>query len=72
MLPRITPITPARIQAPFDDADFVWELKHDGFRAVVYIEDGSCRLISRKQIPYTSFAVAGNSSTSSGPEHRMR
>src|ERR1700730_8318140 len=56
MLPRITPIAPTRIQAPFDDADFVWELKHDGFRAVAYIESGSCRLISRKQIQYKSFA----------------
>ena len=56
MLPRITPIAPTRIRAAFDDPDFVWELKHDGFRAVAYIEDGDCRLISRKQIQYKSFA----------------
>jgi bifunctional non-homologous end joining protein LigD len=56
MLPRITPIAPTRIRAPFDDPDFVWELKHDGFRALAYIESGSCRLISRKQIQYKSFA----------------
>jgi bifunctional non-homologous end joining protein LigD len=56
MLPRITPIAPTRIQAPFDDPDFVWELKHDGFRAIAYVESGSCRLISRKQIQYKSFA----------------
>jgi bifunctional non-homologous end joining protein LigD len=56
MLPRITPINPSRIAAAFDHEDFVFELKHDGFRAVAYIEDGTCRLISRKQIQYKSFA----------------
>jgi bifunctional non-homologous end joining protein LigD len=55
MLPRITPIAPTRIPTAFDDADFVWELKHDGFRALAYLEDGGCRLISRKQIQYKSF-----------------
>jgi bifunctional non-homologous end joining protein LigD len=55
MLPRIQPIAPVRIAAPFDHNDWVFELKHDGFRAVAYIEDGSCRLISRKQIQYKSF-----------------
>ena len=58
MLPRITPIAPTRIRAAFDDADFVWELKHDGFRAVAYIEDGGCRFISRKNIVYKSFGFS--------------
>ena len=31
---------PTRIRAAFDDPDFAWELKHDGYRAVAYIEDG--------------------------------
>jgi bifunctional non-homologous end joining protein LigD len=56
MLPRIQPINPTKIAAPFDDPDWVFELKHDGFRAVAYIENGACRLISRKQIQYKSFA----------------
>jgi len=56
-LPRIQPINPARIAAPFDHNDWVFELKHDGFRALAYIEDGSCRLISRKQIVYKRFAA---------------
>lgn len=54
MLPQIKPITPLRIKAAFDDPDFIAELNHDGFRALAYIEDGSCRLISRKQIVYKS------------------
>jgi bifunctional non-homologous end joining protein LigD len=56
MLPRVQPINPSRIAAAFDHEDFVFELKHDGFRVVAYIEDGACRLISRKQIQYKSFA----------------
>ena len=56
MLPRIAPINPTRIAAPFDHQDWVFELKHEGFRALAYIEDGSCKLISRKEIVYKSFA----------------
>lgn len=55
VLPRIQPINPSRIQVPFDNDNFAFELKHDGFRAVAYIEDGSCRLVSRKHIVYKSF-----------------
>jgi bifunctional non-homologous end joining protein LigD len=56
MLPRITLINPSRIASAFDHKDWLFELKHDGFRAVAYIGGGSCRLISRKQIQYKSFA----------------
>lgn len=54
MLPRIAPIAPTRIPTAFDDPEFIAELKHDGFRALAYIESGVCRLISRKQIVYKS------------------
>jgi bifunctional non-homologous end joining protein LigD len=36
-----------RIAKPFDNPDYIFELKHDGFRAVAYIADGKCRLVSR-------------------------
>ena len=55
-LPRIQPINPARIATPFDHSNFVFELKHDGFRAVAYIENGKCELVSRKNFVYKSFA----------------
>ena len=55
MLPRIQPINPQRIAAPFDHEDFLYELKHDGFRALAYLESGTCRLISRKQKVYKGF-----------------
>jgi bifunctional non-homologous end joining protein LigD len=54
-LPRIQPIAPKRIQAPFDHKEFVFELKMDGWRCLTYIEDGKCRLISRKQNQLKSF-----------------
>jgi bifunctional non-homologous end joining protein LigD len=55
MLPRIQPINPARISAAFDHEDWVFELKHDGFRAVAYVESGACQFVSRKNIVYKSF-----------------
>jgi bifunctional non-homologous end joining protein LigD len=55
MLPRIQPIAPKRIQAPFDHTEFVFELKMNGWRCLAYIEDRTCRLISRKQNQYKSF-----------------
>ena len=36
MLPRIQPMRLTRIAQPFDDSDYLFELKHDGFRATVY------------------------------------
>jgi bifunctional non-homologous end joining protein LigD len=56
MLPRIQPIAPKRIRAPFDHAELVYELKMDGWRCLAYIENGVCRLISRKQNQFKSFS----------------
>jgi len=39
----------------FDDERFIFELKHDGFRALAYITPGSCRLVSRRGNVYKSF-----------------
>ena len=35
------------VKEPFDNPDYVFELKHDGFRAVVYLQNGECKLIPR-------------------------
>ena len=32
----------------FDDPAYIFELKHDGFRGLAYIENGECRLVSRR------------------------
>jgi bifunctional non-homologous end joining protein LigD len=34
------------VKEPFDDPDHLFELKHDGFRAIAYIEKGQARLMS--------------------------
>jgi ATP dependent DNA ligase domain len=43
------------VRTPFDDPDFLFELKHDRFRALAHIWDGNCELISRKRNAYKSF-----------------
>jgi bifunctional non-homologous end joining protein LigD len=35
---------------PFDDPDFLFELKHDGFRVFAHIWDSKCELVSRKRL----------------------
>jgi bifunctional non-homologous end joining protein LigD len=39
------------VEKPFDDPDYIFELKHDGFRAVVYLYNGQCKLVSRNMKP---------------------
>ena len=34
---------------------WLFELKHDGFRSLAYLEDGRCRLVSRHRNVYKSF-----------------
>ena len=34
---------------PFDDWDWIYEIKHDGFRALAVIEQGQCRFLSRRK-----------------------
>jgi bifunctional non-homologous end joining protein LigD len=55
VLPRIQPMRLTRIPKPFDDPDYIFELKHDGFRAIAYIEDGECKLVSRNSNQFKSF-----------------
>ncbi len=34
VLPRIQPMRLARVAKPFDDPNYIFELKHDGFRVL--------------------------------------
>ena len=45
----------ALVRQPFDHHDFLFELKHDGFRALAHVWDGKCELVSRKRNSYKSF-----------------
>jgi ATP-dependent DNA ligase len=54
-LPTIPPVTlPTRCE-PFDNPDWLFELKYDGFRAVLYVEPGSPRLVSRRGLTFARF-----------------
>jgi bifunctional non-homologous end joining protein LigD len=35
------------VDKPFDHPDYIFELKHDGFRAVAYLQNGECKILSR-------------------------
>jgi bifunctional non-homologous end joining protein LigD len=45
----------ARLHAPFDHPDWIFEPKLDGFRALAYIEHGTARLVSRNGSTFKSF-----------------
>jgi bifunctional non-homologous end joining protein LigD len=53
--PRFDTVQLSLVRTPFDDPNFLFELKHDGFRALAHIWDGNCELISRKRNAYKSF-----------------
>jgi bifunctional non-homologous end joining protein LigD len=50
--PKITPIRPVDEKEPFDNPEWLFELKHDGFRALAYVERGRCRLVSRNDFKF--------------------
>ncbi len=39
----------------FSHSDWIYEIKWDGFRALAYVEDGVCRLVSRNGNVFKSF-----------------
>ena len=45
----------ARLHAPFDHPDWLFELKYDGWRALAYVENGKCRLVSRRGNAFKRF-----------------
>ncbi len=45
-----------QVSAPFDDPDFLYEVKFDGFRALAYVDNGHCEPVSRKGHVYRRFA----------------
>jgi bifunctional non-homologous end joining protein LigD len=46
-LPRVQSIIPTWRKEPFDDPDWLFEFKYDGFRGLCYLEQGRCRFMSR-------------------------
>lgn len=48
-------------RAAFSHPDWIFELKWDGFRCLVYIDNGRCRLVSRNGNDFKSFPKLGES-----------
>jgi bifunctional non-homologous end joining protein LigD len=49
-LPDYIPPMLAKLGKPFDSADYLFEIKWDGTRAVAYIEQGTLRLMNRRRL----------------------
>jgi bifunctional non-homologous end joining protein LigD len=60
-LPRFDTAQLTLFRTPFNDPDFIFELKVDGFRGLAYIDDAVCELVSRCRNPYKSFRELANS-----------
>ena len=50
----ITPMLASLCEKPFDDPNWLFEIKWDGYRAVAFIEDGDVRLVSRNHNDMTA------------------
>jgi bifunctional non-homologous end joining protein LigD len=45
----IHPMLATSVEDPFDDPEWLFEIKWDGYRAVSFLQDGKVRLVSRNQ-----------------------
>jgi ATP-dependent DNA ligase len=59
-LPRVQPIIPTWRKEPFDDSEWLFDFKYDGFWGLCYIERGCCRLISRNGNVLSRFEALGD------------
>ena len=55
IVPTFQPLALGRSTEPFSHPDWLFEIKWDGFRSLVRIEQGKCRLVSRKGTDLKSF-----------------
>jgi bifunctional non-homologous end joining protein LigD len=50
----IHPMLATSVEKPFDDPEWLYEIKWDGYRAVSFLDDGKVRLVSRNQNDLTA------------------
>ncbi len=70
MSPHFQPMPLLKRADPFDDPDWIYELKMDGFRALAVIEHGRAQLRSRNGHPFASFSALAESISDSLPNVR--
>jgi bifunctional non-homologous end joining protein LigD len=54
---NLRPMPLKRRPDPFSHPDWLYEIKYDGFRALAFVQNGTCRLISRNGNAFSSFDV---------------
>ena len=54
-LPYVEPLTLVPGREPFDDPDWIFEPKYDGFRGLAYSSGSGCEIRSRRDIPLRRF-----------------
>ena len=54
-LPQIDPIILSSRPEPFDDPDWLFEPKYDGFRGIVYVSGLGCQIRSRRDFQFDRF-----------------
>ena len=52
---NIKPMKATLVDVPFDDGDWLYEVKWDGYRAVGFIDKTGATLISRNNLPFDKF-----------------
>ncbi len=52
---KIKPMKATLVDEPFDDPDWIYEVKWDGYRAVATINKSEVELISRNNLPFDKF-----------------
>jgi ATP-dependent DNA ligase len=45
----------SRLREPFDDPEWIFELKYDGFRELAFVNGGGTKLVSRRGLEYRRF-----------------
>ena len=54
-IPQILAMPLGSSVRPFSSPNWIFELKHDGFRGLAYVHKGQCQLLSRKGHRFTGF-----------------
>lgn len=57
---NIKPMKATLVNAPFDDPDWLYEVKWDGYRAIAVIDEKGAELISRNNIPFDKYYPINN------------
>src|SRR5437016_1255225 len=67
---QFQPMPLQRRSLPFDEPEWLFELKYDGYRALAVIERGRAQLLSRNGHPFASFSALAESISDSLPNVR--